>query len=317
MKKPLEIRITKLHGLGNDFIVATSGRSAGKGKATGLRGSGNIPGAAPLRNLARAICERHTGVGADGFLVVSPPRARGNDARVRFFNADGSEAEMSGNGIRCVAGFLSLARTQKRVLRIETRAGLKSIEAIWAGDGQWIFRVAMGRPILEPEKIPFRAKKAGAPVMGYPLPTKFGKFRVTVTSMGNPHCSLFLKSFDRTDWRAIGHEIENHPLFPNRTNVEFVRVISRREIEVRYWERGVGETASSGTGSCGAAVASILNGYTGRQVRVRTMAGSLQVEWPEGSEVMLTGPAEVITHGVYCFLRRLTRGRGNRDDKFL
>jgi len=317
MKKAFEIHFTKLHGLGNDFIVADAGQIAGKGRATGLRGSGNLPGAALLSRLARAICERHTGVGADGFLVVSPSRARGNDARVRFFNADGSEAEMSGNGIRCVAGFLSLTRDQMRTLRIETRAGLKPIETIEAGDGRWIFRVAMGRPILEPEKIPFQAPRITGPVVGYSLLTKLGKFRVTVTSMGNPHCSLFLKNFDGVDWRAIGREIESHPFFPNRTNVEFVRVISRREIEVRYWERGVGQTASSGTGSCGAVVASILNGYTSRRVGVRTVAGMLGVEWPEGGEVMLTGPAELIAHGVYRFLRGRRPGGSGVLKKFL
>ena len=212
---------------------------------------------------------------------------------------------MSGNGIRCVAGFLSLAQPQKRMLRMETIAGLKTIETIEASDGRWVFRVAMGHPILEPEKIPFRDGKGRGPVVDYPLLTKLGRFRVTVTSMGNPHCSLFFKNFDCIDWRAIGREIERHPLFPNRTNVEFVRVISRGEIEVRYWERGVGQTASSGTGSCGAVVASILNGYTGRRVRVRTLAGNLEVQWPKSGEASLTGPAEVIAHGIY----RLPRGR--------
>src|SRR5487761_1753788 len=165
MKKTFEVGFMKLHGLGNDFIVARSGLVAGKGSAAaGLRARGDLSGTAFLGRLARAICKRHTGIGADGFLLVMPPRSSSHDARVRFFNADGSEAEMSGNGIRCVAGFLSLTRDQMRTLRIETRAGLKPIETIEAGDGRWIFRVAMGRPILEPEKIPFQAPRITGPV---------------------------------------------------------------------------------------------------------------------------------------------------------
>jgi diaminopimelate epimerase len=121
----------------------------------------------------------------------------------------------------------------------------------------------------------------------------------TVTSMGNPHCSIFVEDFSSTPWEAIGREIERSVLFPNRTNVEFVRVLSRKEIEVRYWERGVGKTMSSGTGSCGAVVACILNGFTRRAVKVRTLAGTLEVEWPQDMEVLLSGPAELIAEGVY------------------
>lgn len=291
MKKIFEIRFTKLHGLGNDFIV-TNARDVG---AKEDKSAAKMF----LSRLARAICDRHTGVGADGFLAVLPPRSHGHDARVRFFNADGSEAEMSGNGIRCVAGFLSLDRPGRRGMKIETAAGIREIETIEAGDGRWLFRVAMGNPVLEPARIPFRAPKVKSPVVDYPLKTRLGTFRVTATSMGNPHCSLFVDELDRANWPEIGREIENHPLFSNRTNVEFVKVISRREIEVRFWERGVGRTASSGTGSCGAVVAGILNGFTGRQVCVRTLAGNLEVSWPEDGEVNLTGPAEFIAHGKY------------------
>lgn len=252
-----------------------------------------------LSRLAKAICERHTGIGADGFLLVEPPKDSANHARVRFFNADGSEAEMSGNGIRCAGAFLIESGGVKSPLRVETLAGVKLLALVEREPGMWIFRVSMSRPILDPAEIPFRAKNVRASVVRYPLALKTGKTEVTVTSMGNPHCSLFVKSFERIDWPAVGREIETHRMFPNRTNVEFVRVVSRREIEVRYWERGVGITASSGTGSCAAAVASILNGFSQRRVRVRTMAGPLEVEWPEGGEVFLTGPAHWIAEGVY------------------
>ncbi|HEX5483556.1 MAG TPA: diaminopimelate epimerase, partial [Terriglobia bacterium] len=221
----------KLQAVGNDFIVADAGKIAVK-----------RPKTHSLARLARAICDRHTGVGADGFLLVLPPQNRENHAQVRFFNADGGEAEMSGNGIRCVGGFLAEKRRRAPALRIETLAGVKTLEKMSGEAERWIFRVAMGWPVLEPEKIPFTGPGASAPVLNYPLPTNQGKRRVTVTSMGNPHCSLFVSDFHRINWRAVGQEIETNSYFPNRTNVEFIKVISEREIEVRYWERGVGQT---------------------------------------------------------------------------
>ena len=278
------IRFAKFHGLHNDFIVARAK---------------NLP--RDLAKLARAITDRHTGIGADGFLAVGEARDTSNDARVRFFNADGSEAEMSGNGIRCVGAFLLRPDRKPRALRIETPAGVKTLETIRSpqkgGRLEWSFRVSMGEPIFDPARIPFKAGRTPPPIIGFPLPTERGVLRVTVTSMGNPHCSMFVGDFNLMDWRKVGHEIERSRLFPHRTNVEFIRVASRDEIEVRFWERGVGETVSSGTGSCAAAVASMLNGFVERRVRVGTPAGSLEVSWPQGGEVTLTGPAAAIAEG--------------------
>ena len=284
MSKTSKINYTKFHGLGNDFLV-TSNRTI-----TGDPGP-----------LAKSICERHTGVGADGLLVMLKPRSTNNQARVRFFNADGGEAEMSGNGIRCAGAFMMRKNARRRTLRLETASGVKTLESLSSQSKQvkWMFRVNMGRPILEPEKIPFVAGRHPSPVVGYPVGTAKGVLAATVTSMGNPHCSIFVEDFSNIPWEDVGREIERSPLFPNRTNVEFVRIISRKEIEVRYWERGVGKTLSSGTGSCGAVVACILNGFTGRTVKVRTLAGTLEVAWHEDMEVLLTGPAELIADGVY------------------
>jgi diaminopimelate epimerase len=287
MVTEIRVRFQKLHGLGNDFVVAD---------ARGLPRS--------LSPLARAITHRNTGVGADGFLVVLPPTGRAHDARVRFFNADGSEPEMSGNGIRCVGGFLMSESGAKRELAIETKAGLKTLRLVSSQRGRWIFRVSMGAPILEARHIPFRAGSARSPVVNFPLRTSHGPVRANVTSMGNPHCSVFVKDFSALDWPAVGSELERNAHFPKRTNVEFVRVVSRRRIAVRFWERGVGITQSSGTGSCGAVVASILNGLTGRQVTVETPAGNLLVEWPEGGEVLLTGPTQRIAQGAYFYRGR-------------
>jgi diaminopimelate epimerase len=302
------IAFAKFHGLGNDFLVVG---------AIGLPRS--------LSKFARAILDRHTGMGADGLVAMMSPRNKKHDARLRFFNADGSEAEMSGNGIRCAGAFLAERSPAKRTFLIETAAGVKPLEKVKGAKGKWLFRVHMGAPVLESNRIPFKAGHSPAPIKGYPLRTQQGVLPATVTSMGNPHCSVFVRSFDPPvpraagvrpkgirpgasaaspydlGWESLGREIETNPLFPNRTNVEFVKVISRKEIAVRFWERGVGHTMSSGTGACAAAVASILNGLTGREVRVQTQAGSLLVAWPENGEVMLTGPVERIGYGTYTY----------------
>lgn len=298
MNGEFKIRFVKLHGMGNDWIVAANR---------------DLPRALP--EFARAILDRHTGVGADGLIAVYPPRGRRADARIRFFNADGSEAEMSGNGIRCAGGYLKRRGAKKSVFRIETAAGVKSLETVETGETGWTFRVGMGAPILDPSAIPFRGAGAGAPVVGFPLQTSQGLLRATVTSMGNPHCSIFVAQFAEVDWASRGREIENSGLFPNRTNVEFVKPLSKNEIEVRFWERGVGHTMSSGTGSCAAAVASILNGVTGREVRVKTEAGDLLVAWPENGEVLLTGPVVLIAEGVYWYYPSKHRGTSRGFDE--
>jgi len=287
MKKNLEIRFTKFHGLGNDFIVV-----AGKG----------LPHF--LSKFVMAILDRHKGIGADGLLVMMPARSKKHDARLRFFNADGSEAEMSGNGIRCAGAFLAELSPARRMFLIETTGGVKSLEKVKEAKGEWLFRVGMGAPVLEPAQISFKAGDFPAPVKDFALLTQQGAVHATVTSMGNPHCSIFVEDFASLDWEGLGREIETNPLFPNRTNVEFVKVVSRKEIAVRFWERGVGHTMSSGTGSCAATVASILNGLTERQVRVQTQAGSLEVAWLENDEIILTGPVERIAEGTYNYHSR-------------
>jgi len=303
------IPFAKFHGLGNDWLVV---------------GGEGLPRTLP--RFARTILDRHTGVGADGLIVMMSPHEAEHAARARFFNADGSEAEMSGNGIRCAGAFLAELSPARRTFLIETLAGVKSVEKIKQVGRTWLFRVGMGAPVLDPAKIPFKAADTVAPVKGYTLLAERGVLAVTVTSMGNPHCSIFVQDFEsipvapgttpasaegggpqsggkavRLDWKSLGREIETSPLFPKRTNVEFVKVVSRKEIAVRFWERGVGHTLSSGTGSCAATVASILNGLTGRQVRVQTEAGSLQVAWPEDGEVVLTGSVKRVAEGTYYY----------------
>ena len=280
----MDVPFAKFHGLGNDFIVV---------------GAEGLPHS--LSKFVAAILDRHTGIGADGLLVVMPPHNEKHAARVRFFNADGSEAEMSGNGIRCAGAFLAELSPVRQTFLIETAAGLKSLQKVKEGKGKWLFRVGMGAPVLEPAKIPFKAGDFPPPIKGFALRTQRGVVQATVTSLGNPHCSIFVADFSSLDWESLGRELETNPLFPNRTNVEFVNVMSRKEIAVRFWERGVGHTLSSGTGSCAATVASILDGRTERQVRVQTQAGSLLVAWPENGEIILTGPVERIAQGTYNY----------------
>jgi diaminopimelate epimerase len=278
------IPFVKYHGLGNDWLVVLER---------------HVPSDVP--SFARAILDRRTGAGADGLIVFMKSKAKGHDARIHFFNADGSEAEMSGNGIRCAGAFLLDQKGPQRILQIETVSGVKSLEKKNGRDGKWSFRVRMGAPVLEPARIPFRPSEVASPVLRFPLKTEHGTLPVTVTSMGNPHCSVFVADFEALDWLSLGREIERSEHFPNRTNVEFVRLVSKNEIEVRFWERGVGQTMSSGTGSCGATVAAILNGLTERHVRVSTQAGPLEVAWPQGGEVSLTGPAERVMEGKFGY----------------
>jgi diaminopimelate epimerase len=278
------IQFTKYHGQGNDWLVVAEKQ---------------LPPRLP--DFARAVLDRHTGVGADGLIVMMRAKSRDNHARVRFINADGSEAEMSGNGIRCAGLHLLESIPQRRTLKIETPAGIKVLEKAKLPAGERAFRVHMGAPILTAAEIPFTPAKIPSPVLRFPLRTSVGDLPVTVTSMGNPHCSVFVADFDAVDWLRLGAEIERNEHFPNRTNVEFVRLVSEEEIEVRYWERGVGHTQSSGTGSCAAAVAAILNGLTERSVRVITEAGPLEVAWPEDGEVLLAGPVEKVMSGKYLY----------------
>jgi diaminopimelate epimerase len=272
----------KAHGLANDFLIVDAAAEIDYAK------------------LAVAICARHTGVGADGLLALAPADSAEADFSLRFFNSDGSEAEMSGNGIRCAAASLYHSqRASHRQLRIATISGIKSIQLDAHNGAHYQFEVMMGCPAFAPREIPMLASEHLTRVMQFPLDLGSISVKITAVSIGNPHCAIFVDDFDQLDWRAIGAQIERHHIFPNRVNVEFVRVISRNEMEARFWERGAGETASSGTGSCGAAIAAMINGYIDRQARVNTVAGSLNIIWRDDDTIALTGPAEIICQGNY------------------
>jgi diaminopimelate epimerase len=270
------IPFVKTHALGNDFLLVEN---------TAL-----VPG--DYVALAERICDRHFGIGADGLILWNPDE---NGFRIRIFNQDGSEAECSGNGLRCVAAYLiGSGRWSRDEIRLETVSGVYLLRQI---GGQ--FEADMGEPKLAPPEIPFIPPSSTDRVINYPLNAGGETFFITACSTGNPHCSIFVDSVDDSYVEKVGPVLERHPAFPNRTNVEFIHVVNKGEAEVRFWERGVGYSNASGTGSCGAAVACILNGKTGRRVTIHAKAGDLIVEWPENGRLKLTSTANVVAEGAY------------------
>jgi len=278
------INFHKFEGLGNDFLIVRESELAGI--------------AEPREPFYARLCDRHFGAGADGVEVLQSGAVPGADFAIRLFNADGGETPISGNGTRCVAAWLYLVEGwDAPSVRIATGAGIRELFPVGLIDrssGRMVFRAAMGYPRLSPTEIPINLSLSLERVVDQPLDLSGETVRITATSMGNPHCSIFVDDFEAIDWRRLGAEIETDPRFPERTNVEFIRLIDRETIEVRFWERGCGETLASGTGSCGAALAAILNGHTGRRVTVRTVAGELIVEWLEDGSVWQTGEARAV-----------------------
>ncbi|MCL6561126.1 MAG: diaminopimelate epimerase [Firmicutes bacterium] len=271
------MQFVKMHGLGNDFVVVRARRV--------------LPGA---EELARRVCDRHFGIGADGLVFVLPSEKA--DLRMRIFNPDGSEAEMCGNAIRCVAKYVYENGLHKKTeLRVETGAGIMVPRLRVSGEEVTEVEVDMGEPILEREMIPV----AGPPgrVLSEPLLVDDEVFRITAVSFGNPHCVIFLPDVASLKLNVVGPKIENHPAFPKRTNVEFVQVLSTKAIRVRVWERGAGETLACGTGACASVVAAFLNGLTERKVKVSLPGGDLLVFWDEKNHVYMTGPATEVFRG--------------------
>jgi len=281
------MKFTKFHSLGNDFLIIDQDE---------------VASISHIDDFAQKICERHTGVGADGLLLISVRDKEKGVVNFRIFNADGTEAEVSGNGLRCAAAFLySQQKVDPTRILFLTTAGNRECELIEKKENQFTIKIEMGLPRLTSKDIPFDDGSFHEKIIDYPLMINRKVYPITVVSLGNPHCSVFVERFPaRIEWHQIGREIESHPFFPNRTNIEFVRVLNREEIEVLFWERGVGETLSSGSGASAAAVASILKNLTHRKVKVRTSMGVLTVEW-EKDKVYQTGPAEFTFVGSFLF----------------
>jgi diaminopimelate epimerase len=289
----MNIRFTKMHGLGNDFIVLDD-------RDNKLR---RIP------SLSKKLCDRRFGIGADQLILLS--HSKKADFRMRIFNADGSEVEMCGNGIRCLGKYIwdrilssSVKKANKfdrkpiSILTIETMAGIMVLERKGA-----MFKVDMGEPVFVPERIPVNVtesdkKLKDGKVLKYPLKVHNKNVRITCVSMGNPHAVIIVKDVQAVPLASIGPAIEKHRMFPHRTNVEFIQINKGNSIAVRVWERGSGETLACGTGASASAVASSLLGLTDRKVNVHLPGGKLHIEWSEkDNHVYMTGPAAEVFDG--------------------
>lgn len=285
------MRFTKMHGIGNDYVYVD-----------GFEEAIDDPAA-----LAPRIADRHFGVGGDGLILILPPeRGVEADVRMRMFNADGSEAEMCGNGVRCVAKYaVDHGLTTARPLAVQTGNGVLGIDYTLDGRGKLATAtVNMGEPILEPANVPFDPDKLIATdephTFAIPLPERGYGTRplpATMVSMGNPHAVVFVDDDGSLQRAELGRTIENHPAFPNRVNVHFVRVEGPGEVTVYHWERGSGATLACGTGACAVVVAGVLTGRTDRTVAAHLPGGDLSLEWREAdNRVYMTGPAvEVFT----------------------
>jgi len=277
------LNFIKMHGLGNDFIMVEDLKEKLSEQS--------------LSKLAVELCDRKFGIGADGLvLILTSTKA---DIRMRIFNPDGSEPEMCGNAIRC---FGKLAWEEglvtKTDITVETLAGIIKPQLTLKGDDIEAIRVDMGEPILKRENIPMSGTGT-SPVIGEEIIINSGQgFKFTAVSMGNPHCIIFVDDVEDIPLIQWGPELEKHNLFPRKTNVEFVQVLTPEHVKMRVWERGAGETLACGTGACATAVASILNDKTGRKVKVSLARGDLDIEWSEdNNRVYMTGPATKVFTG--------------------
>jgi diaminopimelate epimerase len=262
----MKIPFTKAHGAKNDFLLTWSSDLP----------EGDLPA------IARAICDRHTGIGADGWLIVNPPADAEAEGAIQLFNSDGSVPEISGNGTRCAAAFLVRHGCAAGLIRIHTGAGVKTLRLLNRRELWFEFEMNMGRPEIV--------------ATTFALDLQDGPRDVTLLRVGNPQCAVPIGNFD-FDWRAVGARIESHQHFPERTNVSFFRALDAHTIDARFYERGVGETMSSGTGATGAAVAAIVRGMATSPVQVITLAGPLEIRVAD--EAFLTGPAEIVAQGEF------------------
>ena len=280
------MQFTKMHGAGNDYVYINCFEEDLEG--------------CHLGDLAKAVSDRRFGIGSDGLILVEPSDIA--DFRMRIFNPDGSEAEMCGNGVRCFAKYVyERGLTTKKNLTVQTGAGIVEPKLFVRGKHVVRVRVDMGAPRLTRAEVPMRVKgKAESDrVIDEPLRVTGKRVNVTCLSMGNPHCVLFVKHAETAPVETLGPAIENHTVFPRRTNVEFVEVQDTSNIALRVWERGAGETLACGTGTCAAVVACNLNKLTGREVTARLRGGELHIEWAGNDHVFMTGPAEEVYSGEF------------------
>ena len=273
------MKFTKMHGIGNDYVYVNCLEESVKNPA----------------EVSKFVSDRHFGIGSDGLILISPSAIA--DFRMNIYNADGSQAEMCGNGIRCVAKYVyDYGLTDKTEISVETLAGIKYLRLQVENGKVASVEVNMGAPILEPKEIPVAVEES--PVVNVPVEVKGKIYHMTCVSMGNPHAIIFMNNVKDLDIAAIGPYFENHTVFPKRTNTEFVEVLDRNTVNMRVWERGSDETLACGTGACATTVACILNDKTENEVTVHLLGGDLKIRWDrEANQVYMTGPATVVFDG--------------------
>ena len=274
------LKFIKMHGLGNDYVYMNAIDQEINNRS----------------ELAKYVSDRHFGIGSDGLILICPSDKA--DFRMQMFNSDGSEAEMCGNGIRCVGKFVyDNGLTDKTVVSVETLAGIKILNLNVVDGKVETVRVDMGEPILEAKEIPVVSDEH--PVKNLKLKAEDREFRFTCVSMGNPHAITFIEdNVKEFDVEKYGKVLEVDSAFPKKANIEFVNVIDDKSLKMRVWERGAGETMACGTGACGVAVASFLNGYTQRAVEIELLGGKLNIEWnEEDNHIYMTGPATTVYTG--------------------
>lgn len=269
----------KMHGLGNDFVIVeiSSWEEADR-----------------LQPYAQLVCDRNFGIGADGLITIGKDPEL--DIFMRIFNSDGSEPEMCGNGIRCVARYAyEKGLVQSTSLSVRTLAGPRYPIVELEGNSVKSICVDMGTPIMDRKLIPMQGEGSNIKV---PLATGHGSYEITAVSMGNPHCISFVPDVEQIPLAEWGRELEIHPMFPAKTNVEFVQVLKRDELIMRVWERGAGVTLACGTGACATLVAAVLNGLTDRKALIHLLGGDLVIEWNEENDhIYMTGPAVEVFQG--------------------
>jgi len=278
------MKFTKMHGIGNDYVyISTFDQQV------------NAP-----HELSVRLSDRHCGVGSDGLILITPSTIA--DVGMRMFNSDGSESEMCGNGIRCVGKFAyDNGLCAKTTMTVDTLAGIKTLNLHVEGGTVHTVRVDMGEPELKPSRIPLTGHDSEDRFVNKDIEVDGRLWRMTAVSMGNPHAVIFLDDsmdLDTMNLEAVGPAFEHHPLFPQRTNTEFVERVDRSTLRMRVWERGAGETMACGTGACAVAVAAVLNGLCDRDVRVYLLRGSLDIEWKQSdNHVFMTGEAVTVFTG--------------------
>ena len=274
------IKFTKMQGLGNDYVYMDAIHQKIENESS----------------LAQFVSNRHFGIGSDGLILICKSDIA--DFKMRMFNSDGSEAEMCGNGIRCVGKFVyDKGLTDKTTVTIETLAGIKTLELNTKGGKVETVKVDMGEPILNPKEIPVISDEE--PVKNLMLEAEGRKFKFTCVSMGNPHAITEVEDTEKFDVEKYGKVLEIDKAFPNKTNVEFIQIVDKNHVKMRVWERGAGETLACGTGACATAVACYLNGKTDRNVEVELLGGKLYIEWnEENNHIYMTGPAVTVFEGV-------------------